>query len=585
MSGSTDPGVHRRLAAILAADVVGFSALMGVDEERTLARIKQLRQDIIRPRLIEHGGRLVKVMGDGFLTEFPSSVHAVRCAAEIQHCLSTEHHALGLCLRIGINLGDVIIDEDGDIYGEGVNIAVRLEQMAEPGSVWISGKVFDEIRNKLSYRFEDRGERQAKNIASPIRGYCLVMTPATAANAQGQPPAAGKPSIAVLPFTNMSGDREQEYFADGIAEDIITELSRISAFLVIARNSTFTYKVGAVDVKQVGRELGVDYVLEGSVRRTGERMRVSAQLIDAKTGAHIWAEKYDRPIADIFDVQDEVTRSVVASTQTQVILNEGFKAERSPSMGFNTWALNKQAWREIYQLTRESLQTARSIGKSIIEQDPDSPKGYQVVATADHHLVWMGFSSDRDEMRDEALRAIQEAIRLDDRDEYTQWSYGNILGVLFGRYGEATMAFGEALSINPNFSLAFGSLGTVQSQLGDPEESIRNIQTAIRLNPRDPSIFFRYSGLAMANFAKRDYSQARDWAQRAIARRSSWWLAHVVLIASLSHLDDGISARNALSTFQTILPNASLRTLPFPSMHSDQLARLRVGLIRAGIPD
>jgi adenylate cyclase len=306
----------RRLAAILAADVVGYSRLMGVDEEGTLERLKALRGDLIDPKIAKHHGRLVKTTGDGLLVEFASVVDAVRCAAEVQQAMPERNAGVPaerrIELRIGINLGDVIVDGD-DLYGDGVNIAARIETLADAGGVFVSGTVYDQVRDRLTFGFEDRGEQQVKNIARPVRVYRVLLDEAASTATNEALPLPDKPSIAVLAFTNMSGDVEQEYFSDGIADDIITELSRSHSLFVIARNSSFTYKGRPVDVKQVAREMGVRYVLEGSVRRSGDRVRVVAQLIEAETGNHIWAERYDRSLVDVFAVQDEITIAVVAA--------------------------------------------------------------------------------------------------------------------------------------------------------------------------------------------------------------------------------------------------------------------------------
>ena len=320
MSSPTDQATQRRLAAVLAADVVGYSGLMSKDEEGTLVRLRDLRRQVIEPGIQAHRGRLVKTVGDGFLVEFASPLAAVRCAVDLQEAVAaaSDEPVKPFKLRIGINLGDIMIEEDGDIFGDGVNIASRLEQMSPPGGICLSGKVYEEVRDKLPYTFEDQGEHQFKNIGRPIRVYCILLSADAAVAAGGRKlaaPAMDRPSIAVLPFVNLSKDPEQEYFADGIVEDIISALSRFRSFLVIARNTTFTYKGRSVNVPQIGRELGVRYVLEGSVRRSGDRIRITAQLIDAATGMHMWAEHYDGVVADVFDLQDQITASVVGSIE------------------------------------------------------------------------------------------------------------------------------------------------------------------------------------------------------------------------------------------------------------------------------
>lgn len=588
----TEPGqVERRLAAVFAADVAGYSRLMAADEVSTFRALEAQRE--IMDRLIaEHGGRIANTAGDSVLAEFPSAADAVQCAVAVQIALAQANQDTPadrrLLFRIGVHVGDVMVRR-GDLLGDGVNIAARLEGLAEPGGVCLSEAAYGAVRKSLTLTFSDLGPQTVKHIDEPIRAFAIshVSDPSSRAQAIDQSQALSlptKPSIAVLPFANLSSDPEQDPFADGITDDIITELSRINAFLVIARNSTFTYK-GTANIRQVGRELGVRYVVEGNVRRAGERVRVNVHLLEAATGNHIWGERYDRPLVDLFEVQDDITRSIVASTQTQVVLNEGLLAERHEHLNFHTWEMAKRGWREIYQLTRESLEKARTIGLAIKQHDPASPKGPQIVAAASYHLAYMGFASDLVAMREEAWAEAREAMRLDDRDEYTQWTYGNILVGLFGRRDEAIAAYKQALEINPNFSLAYGSLGTALVWGGQFDDSIATVELAIRLNPRDPSIFFRYTALALAYFFKQDDEKARDWAQHAIARRATWWVPWVVLAASYARQNKLAEARTALLGLQEVLPNGRIGTLPFPPVAEAQIDSLRDGLRMAGLPD
>ena len=412
--------VDRRLAAVLAADVAGYSRLMGADEEGTLARLKAVRKALVDPTIASHRGRIVKTTGDGMLVEFASAVDAVRCAVEVQRSMAEQNAAVPqdqrIEFRIGIHVGDIIFD-DNDIFGDGVNIAARLEGIAEAGGVCMSDDAYRQIRGKVEIACDDLGPQTLKNIAEPMRAWRVQLGGQGAAKAQpgspaGQAPALAlpdKPSIAVLPFQNMSGDPEQEYFADGLAEDIITELAHISSMSVIARNSTFVYKGKAVDVKQVGRDLGTRYVLEGSVRRINQRVRVTAQLVETATGRHLWAEKYDRDLADIFEIQDEITRSVVGSTQRQLVFSEGALAEQSERPDFRTWDLAKRGWKEIYGLTLESLAAAREIAGELTRIDPSFAKGYQLLAAATYHLALMGISSNPREMLEAALQVNPES--------------------------------------------------------------------------------------------------------------------------------------------------------------------------------
>jgi adenylate cyclase len=380
----------RRLAAILAADVAGYSRLMGVDEEGTLARLKALRADLIDPAIAGHHGRIVKTTGDGMLVEFASVVDAMRCATVWQRSMSERPAAQPrdshIEWRIGVNLGDIIVDDD-DIFGDGVNVAARLEAMAEPGGICVSGAAHDQVRDKLDIEFEDMGEQSLKNIARPVRAYRISPpVDAKAATPRAAPqaplPLPDKPSIAVLPFQNISGDPEQEYFADGMVEEIITALSRIRWFFVIARNSTFTYKGHAVDVKQVGRELGVRYVLEGSVRKSSNRIRVTAQLVEAATGNHVWAERYDRDLADIFAVQDEITERVVAAIEPELYAAEQVRSQNKPPDRLDAWECVIRALSCIGLGTRDKTTEAEGLCRRAIAIAPDYGRAHSLLAWA-----------------------------------------------------------------------------------------------------------------------------------------------------------------------------------------------------------
>lgn len=448
----------RRLAVILAADIVGFSALMEADEEGTVARVTELRTEVIEPCLQEEHGRLIKTTGDGFLAEFASPMAALRSAITIQEQVS--QLVLPLQLRIGLNLGDVIIQADGDVYGEGVNIAARLEGLCEPGAILVSEKLYSEVVRKIDVRFEDRGELKLKNIGKPIRAYSVgigMQNPS-----QALPALDATPSIAVLPFNNMSSDPEQDFFADGITEDIITELSRFKGLLVIARNSTFTYKGKPVDIKKIGTELGVKYILEGSVRRAGQRVRINAQLLNVETGGHIWAERYDGDLVDIFDLQDDITKRVVATLQTELIFLEGSLIDRTSSAGFDIWAASKKAWKEFYGLNRDSLAKARDLAKQMTVDFPGSPEGDKLLSLVTSHIIFMGFASNVEELKSEAEQSIRTALKLSVNDEHVYWGLGIVFGVLNDRIDEAIGALQRSIDINPNFSLGYGTLGTTR---------------------------------------------------------------------------------------------------------------------------
>ena len=414
----TDERMERRLAAVLAADVAGYSRLMGLDEEGTLARLKAVRKVLVDPSIAKHRGRIVKTTGDGMLVEFVSAVDAARCSVEVQMGMAEQNGSVPqntrIEFRIGIHVGDIIFD-DNDIFGDGVNIAARLESIADAGGVCMSDDAYRQIRGKVEIACDDLGSQSLKNIAEPMRAWRVRFGGQGAAtlHSVSQTPALtlpDKPSIAVLPFQNMSGDPEQEYFADGMVEDIITELSRIKGLLVIARNSSFTYKGQSVDIKKVAGELGVRYVLEGSVRRAGKRIRVTAQLIEAQAGSHVWAERYDRDVVDIFDLQDEITRSLVSAIQTEMILLEGSLAERSTTPNFKIWEMAKKAYPLFYGLTRESLAKAGELARAMIGADPTSPEGHRLLSLVDLHLVFMGFTEEPEKLKKEALSSNSDGI-------------------------------------------------------------------------------------------------------------------------------------------------------------------------------
>jgi adenylate cyclase len=396
------------------------------------------------------------------------------------------------------------------------------------------------------------------------------------------PGPSDRPSVAVLPFANLSGEPDQEYFADGIAEDIITALSRISSASVVARSSSFAFKGKPLDAKEIARELGVQYLLEGSVRRAGNRIRVTAQLVEAATGNHVWAERYDRSDAGLFDVQDDITRSVVASTQTQLVLTEGASAERRQRPEFRSWDLAKRGWKNIYALTSESLETARQIGLDLVASDPNFAKGHHLLAAALYHRVLMGYATELGS----ALQDIQRAIVLDERDEYSHWMLGGILGQVLGQHERAISAYRRALEINPNFSLALGSLGSVLALAGRSEESTESCQLCMRLNPGDPSIFFRFSGMALAHFVREEYREARDWAEKSVVRKPSWWQGHALLAASHAMLGEEALARSALQELLAACPMAREGRLPpLPLKHPAHAERLRAALRQAGLPE
>jgi adenylate cyclase len=587
----TQEGFKRKLTAILSADVAGYSRLMDDNEEatiRTLADYREAMSDLIS----QHRGRVVDTTGDNLLADFASAVDAVNCAVEIQRELAERNTELSygrkMEFRIGVNVGDVV-EEDQRIYGDGVNIAARVEGIAEPSGICISGRVYDQVENKLNLEYEYLGEQKVKNITKPIRVYRVIMKTDTSERVSLEErtvlPLPDKPSIAVLPFVNMSGDPEQEYFSDGITEDIITALSRSPWLFVISRNSSFVYRNTFVNVKQVSRELGVRYILEGSVRKAENRVRVSAQLIDGIVGDHIWAEKYDGELQDIFELQDQLTQKVVASIHTQIFLNMGVKAKPLERLDVGTWDLLARGWKLFYDLTEKSLAAAETLFRRAVESAPTSCEAHQLLAGVLSHQVQMGYASDKDATISEAYELAKRAVTLDDRNEYAHWILG-FIQLWRKKHDMAIAELERAVELNPNCSLAYGSLGTVLSYSGEPDRSIKNNEIAIRSNPKDISIFFRFSGIAMAHFVAGRYSEAALWARKSIQRKPTWRLGHAVLCSSLAHFNRLEEAKEAIDHYLEIIPDATIsefRHLPFKN--TDDAQRFEEGLRKAGLPE
>jgi adenylate cyclase len=470
----------RKLAAILAADVAGYSRLIGIDEEGTIARLRALRRELIDPTMTKHHGRIFKTTGDGILVEFASVVDAVRCAVEVQGAMAERNEDVPqderIEFRVGINVGDIVID-GADILGDGVNIAARLEGLAEPGGVCVSARAQEDTQGKLDITFEDIGEQNLKNIARPVRVYKVRLERASMSSPAL--PLPDKPSIAVLPFTNMSGDQEQEYFSDGIAEDIITLLSHSRSLFVIARNSSFTYKGRAVDVKQVGRELGVRYVLEGSVRRGGNRVRVTAQLIEADTGNHLWAERNDRDLADVFAVQDEITEAVAIAIEPAVAATERQRAVRKPPESLGAWEAYQRGLWHISQMSAADYEKAKQLFRRAIDLDPNFGAAYSGLARSTISGANLHQTQSVSEALDEGLDLAQRAVTLDPSDAVGHSCIGLAL-TLRGDYEGGLAQSRRALGISPNLALAHAHLGTALLYSGRPREAIDAIREALR---------------------------------------------------------------------------------------------------------
>lgn len=554
--------MERRLAAILAADVVGYSRLMSVDEEGTLERLKAVTERIFHPMVADHKGRIVKLMGDGLLAEYPSVVAAVESAASIQQRLGEEEacapEAKRLQLRIGINLGDIIV-EGSDIYGDGVNVAARLEGLAAPGGICISGAAFDAVEGKVDLAFEDMGLQHVKNIARPIRTYRLVdaREPSTAAEAfRDLPRPPDKPAIAVLPFNNMSGDPEQEYLADGLTEDIISALSRLRWFLVIARNSTFVYKGRSVDIKLVGRELGVHYVLEGSVRKAGKRVRVAVQLVDASSGAHHWAQKFDRDLDDIFALQDDIAQSVTAAIEPKLLAAEGLRSENRSSQDLGAWDLVARAMTHFGRMTTSETKTAIDLLRIAVRSRPDYGPAHSLLAFAlflSSHIGWTLESEDDADAADLARRAAQ----LDDDDPWAHLALG-CLAFNNRETAEAVREFRKALDLNPNFAMAHGYLGWALALDGQLDEAVKHLEMSLRLSPNDPLKALFCTGVGVTHYLAGRYDEAVAWARISIGERPGLIGGWRILCASLAQAGQIEEARKALKSLRELQPGVSL---------------------------
>lgn len=576
---------QRRLAAILAADVVGYSRMIRADEEGTLNALRALREQLIDPRLAAHNGRTVKLMGDGMLVEFASVVSAVRAAVEAQEAVADHNAGLPedkrIRFRIGINLGDVVIDGD-DIHGDGVNIAARLEGLADPGGICVSGAVHDQVKNRMQLAFEDLGERQVKNIDEPVRIWRLSgrtsADQSSSVSAQTVPPLADEHSIAVLPFDNMSGDQEQEYFADGITEDIITEISKVPGLIVISRNSTFTYKRKAVKAQDVCRDLGVRYMLEGSVRKAGERVRITAQLIDGRSGRHLWAERYDRGLADIFAVQDDVTERIVRSLAVK--LSEGDQT-RSPSADTD----NPEAYdcvlrgREQYRLySKDGNVAAQRLYERAIELDPSYATPYAALAETYLHDLFMGNSEALD-------RALELAETARDLDPSLPLVYEALAGAhLFKRqHTEALAAARRWVEIEPGNAEAYATLAGTMHFSGEPERVAGLIEKAKRLNPFYPFYYTLYAGQAC--FTQQRFKDAAALIARSVAHNPQSLPSHIYLAATYGQLGEDSLARDALAEVRRISPDFSMAQARAIAAYKrpDDLNLLLDGLRKAGL--
>ncbi len=593
-AGSPDR-VHRRLAAIFAGDVVAYSRLMGQDEAGTLARLKTHRRELVDPVIAECNGRIVKTTGDGILIEFPSVVDAVSCAVAVQRGMAQRNASIApnqrIEFRIGINLGDVIV-EDGDIHGDGVNVAARLEALAEPGGICVSRVVRDQVRDKLDVGFEDLGEQNLKNIARAVRVF-RVATRAelsqpppneTSSPAPAALPLPDKPSIAVLPFQNMSGDPEQDYFADGMVEDIITGLSRIKWLFVIARNSTFIYKGRPIDVKQVGRELGVRYILEGSVRKLGNRVRITSQLIDATNAAHVWAERYDRAFDDIFALQDELTLSVVGAIEPSLRQAEIERARRKRPDSLDAWDLYLRALPFAATAMPEDADKALLLLEQAVALDPDYAIAHAMIAWCHEQRYLRGGL--REETRAAASRHARIAIATGREDAPALAMAGFVVGVVEHDYETALDALDRSLALSPSSALALGFSSIIRAWTGDDATSIAHAETGIRLSPYDPLIYLPFVGLSYAYFFTGRFEDALLAAGRAAQANPRFSVPAIFQTAALASLGRDAEAMASARHLLELEPGFRIRPLIASySSNKQRLTMLAEALRRAGLPE
>jgi TolB-like protein/class 3 adenylate cyclase len=587
----------RKLAAILAADVVGYSRLAGADEDRTLARLRALRSDLIDPTIAVHNGRVVKRTGDGLIVEFRSVVDGVRCAIEVQTNMADRNSGLAqdqrIDFRIGVHLGDVVEENDGDLMGDGVNIAARLEGIAQPGEICLSEDAYRQVKSRLDLAVADLGLTQLKNIAEPIRVYalevgkCAEAKPApTPAREKSAPPRL---SMVVLPFANLGGDAEQDHFVDGVTESLTTDLSRIRGSFVIGRNTAFTYKGKAVDLKQIGRELNVRYVLEGSVQRSGNRMRVNVQLIDAETGNHLWAERFDKPLADLFDMQDEIVARLAGALNAELIVAEARRAERVANPDGMDLYFQGQAWLN-KGFGPEAVAQARAFFDRALSVDPDNVDALIGSALADMAAVSI-LGADVAAANLTARAKLTKALSLSP-DHARGHATQGALYIYTKRAAQGIAECEHALALDQNLAHAYSLIGMGKNLTGNPEETEPLIQEALRLSPRDTSTYLWLHHAGISKICLRLWDQAVPWYRRSIDANRNFHTSHFLLGAALARLDRLVEARSSVESGLALNPaftvsRAGALWKPF-SDDPTYLAALELvfeGMRKAGMPE
>jgi adenylate cyclase len=589
---------QRKLAALMAADVVGYARLMGRDEAGTLLRLKKCRSDCLEPSLARNCGRIVKLTGDGVLAEFASAVEAVRAAVEFQQAVAglnrSDPESERMVFRIGMHLGDLIVDGD-DLYGDGVNVAARLEPEAAPAGIVVSRAVRDAVAGKLKVTLRDLGELSLKNIEQPVQAFRVEWDSAdwplpdrstVQAYPGPSPSLPDKPSIAVLAFDNMSGDPDQEYFSDGIAEDIITSLSKNRGLFVIARNSSYTYKGQPIDVNRIGRELGVRYVLEGSVRRAGDSIRITAQLIEAEGRTHVWAERYDRNLMDLFAVQDEITRSIVATLAPELLEAEMQRVRRKSPETLGAWECAMRAQWHLARMTREDIAEALKLAAQAMALDPGTTLGLNIAAFAHLYAIGEGWAPSVPQAVMAAYQSASKAVAVDPRDAASHAALA-ACEVFVGRPADAIARAQLAIDLNPNFTWAHGNLGFALTCSGRGDEAVGPFNEALRLSPRDQFNFAWHYLLAFALFVAGRYEEALQTAEKSLQENASVPGAYRVRAASLSQLGRIDEARSALADFLRLDPSATVASTKaqVPLKRPGDLDRYVEALKRAGLRD
>ena len=594
----TGERVVRRLAAILAADVVGYSRLMGRDEQGTLTRLKAHRTERLEPVLARHGGRLVKLTGDGALVEFPSAVDALGAAIEFQQSMAEANQDqpedTRIVFRIGLHLGDLIVDGD-DLYGDGVNVAARLEAEAPAGGIVVSGDVYNAVVGRLKAAFEDLGDLSLKNIERPLRAYRVrgagvaSASPPVARSLASDVPLAlpDKPSIAVLPFQNMSGDPEQEYFADGMVEDIITALSRFKSLFVIARNSSFTYKGKAVDIKQVGRELGVRYVLEGSVRKAGGRVRITGQLIDSQSGAHLWADRFDGPLEDIFDLQDRVTTSVVGAIVPALNSAELNRAKRTPVENLDAYDCLLRGVAIFRQFTQEACTQALHLYYRAIELDPDFATPYGMATHYYSSSKLQGWDFDQERAEAEVRRLSERVSALGQNDAWALCTAGFSLVWVCREYDAGATFVDKAIAINPNLASAWMQRGAISTFRGEHEAALEQFSKVRRISPLGSDFHLTQGYAGIPHLFLGRYEEAARCALDASAHLANWLVGPLISAAANGFVGNTVEAQKGLAQLRRIRPDLRLSNLgeTFTYRRPEDLLKLVEGLRLAGLPE